>query len=135
MRWGPAQSGRVGMCPHDDRLLCHAFQRDDGQMLAAFVEIHHELQSGARLALDLRWRRGARRILWPVWPWLESRPATGGWDTPVSFVETHDFVRKPEESPCPGHGHHEFANAETYFLVGDALGKAMKRLLGAASDK
>jgi hypothetical protein len=47
----------------------------------------------------------------------------------AAFVETHDFVRKPEDSPCPGHGHHEFANAETYFLVGDAFGKAMKKLL------
>ena len=25
----------------------------------------------------------------------------------VRFVETHDFVRRPEDSPCPGHGHHE----------------------------
>ncbi len=47
----------------------------------------------------------------------------------VLFVETHDFVRKPEESPCPGHGHHEFANAETYFLVGNALGEGMKQLI------
>jgi len=53
----------------------------------------------------------------------------------VAFVETHDFVRKPEDSPCPGHGHHEFANAETYLLVGDALGKAMKKLLDAAPGK
>ena len=45
------------------------------------------------------------------------------------FVETHDFVRPPKESPNPGHGHHEFGNAETYFLVGDALGKGMIRLL------
>jgi hypothetical protein len=50
----------------------------------------------------------------------------------VLFVETHDFVRKPEESPCPGHGHHEFANAETYFLVGDALGEGMLKLLQRA---
>jgi hypothetical protein len=49
----------------------------------------------------------------------------------VVFVETHDFVRKPEESPNPGHGHHEFGNAETYFLVGDALGKGMLSLLGS----
>lgn len=47
----------------------------------------------------------------------------------VIFVETHDFVRKPEESPNPTHGHHEFGNAETYFLVGDALGKGMMQLL------
>ncbi len=47
----------------------------------------------------------------------------------VLFVETHDFVRDPANSPNPGHGHHEFGNAETYFLVGDALGKGMMRLL------
>lgn len=48
------------------------------------------------------------------------------------FVPTHDFVRKPGDSPNPGHGHHEFGNAETYFLVGDALGQAMKKLLSKA---
>jgi hypothetical protein len=47
----------------------------------------------------------------------------------VCFVETHDFVRKPEDSPNPGHGHHEFGNAETYFLVGEALGKGMVKLM------
>ena len=47
----------------------------------------------------------------------------------VQLVETGDFVRKPEDSPHPGHGHHEFGNAETYFLVGDALGKGMLKLL------
>jgi hypothetical protein len=75
-------------------------------------------------------------------PWVE---APGEWKTlretqakaakrpefegNVIFVETHDFVRKPEDSPNPTHGHHEFGNAETYFLVGDALGKGMKKLL------
>ena len=78
-------------------------------------------------------------------PWVE---APGEWATlrkaqaaaasrpefegSVLFVETHDFVRKPEDSPNPGHGHHEFGNAETYFLVGDALGKGMKKLLTPA---
>ncbi len=47
----------------------------------------------------------------------------------VLFVPTHDFVRKPEDSPNPGHGHHEFGNAETYLLVGEALGKGMVKLL------
>jgi hypothetical protein len=47
----------------------------------------------------------------------------------VGCVETGDFVRKPEDSPHPGHGHHEFGNAETYFLVGDALGKGMLKVL------
>ena len=47
----------------------------------------------------------------------------------VIFVPTRTFVRKPEESPNPSHGHHEFGNAETYFLVGDAMGKGMLKLL------
>jgi hypothetical protein len=47
----------------------------------------------------------------------------------VLFVETRDFVRPAKESPNPTHGHHEFGNAETYFLVGDALGKGMIKLL------
>lgn len=51
------------------------------------------------------------------------------FDGNVLFVATHDFVRKPEESPNPGHGHHEFGNAETYLLVGEALGKSMVKLL------
>lgn len=47
----------------------------------------------------------------------------------VALVETMNFARKPEDSPNPGHVHHESANAETYFLVGDALGKSMIKLL------
>ena len=47
----------------------------------------------------------------------------------VRFAATRDFVRKAEDSPNPGHGHHEFGNAETYFLIGDALGKTMVSLL------
>jgi hypothetical protein len=46
----------------------------------------------------------------------------------VTFVSTRDFVRKPEESPNPTHGHHEFGNAETYLLVGEALAQAMLKL-------
>jgi hypothetical protein len=53
----------------------------------------------------------------------------------VAFVSTREFVRKPEDSPNPGHGHHEFGNAETYFLVGDALGKAMVQLLDQGPGK
>jgi hypothetical protein len=47
----------------------------------------------------------------------------------VKLVETIDFVRKPEDSPHPGHVHHEFGNAETYYLVGDAMGKAMLEII------
>lgn len=53
----------------------------------------------------------------------------------VAFVPTRQFVRKAEDSPNPGHGHHEFGNAETYFLVGDALGKAMVSLLEKPDKK
>jgi hypothetical protein len=75
-------------------------------------------------------------------PWVD---APGEWNTlrlaqaaaakrpefakTVAFVPTRQFVRKAEDSPNTGHGHHEFGNAETYFLVGDALGKAMLELL------
>lgn len=45
----------------------------------------------------------------------------------VKFVETHDFVRTEQESPT-GEGYHEFKNGETYFLLGDAFGKAMLAL-------
>src|SRR5204863_7961324 len=53
----------------------------------------------------------------------------------VLFVETHDFVRKPADSPNPTHGHHEFGNAETYVLVGEALGQGMKKLLSPPPAK
>jgi hypothetical protein len=54
-----------------------------------------------------------------------SRPELGGR---VRFVATRDFVRPAEDSPNPGHGHHEFGNAETYLRVGQALGEAMVEL-------
>lgn len=98
------------------------------------------------LIQDVRRDLGAPRL--PVvigeltGPWVK---AEGGWEGVrraqeaaakhpelgghVLFVPTHDFVRKPEASPNPTHGHHEFGNAETYFLVGDALGKGMAELL------
>ena len=46
----------------------------------------------------------------------------------VRFAATRDFVRKAEDSPNPTHGHHEFGNAETYCLTGQALGRAMVEL-------
>jgi len=51
------------------------------------------------------------------------------------FVVTHDFARPAEESPNPGHGHHWFGNAESYFLIGNALGEGMKKLLGPGSGR
>ena len=43
----------------------------------------------------------------------------------AGFVPTADFARPAELSPNKGHGHHWFGNAESYFLIGDALGKAI----------
>ena len=45
------------------------------------------------------------------------------------FVVTHPHARPAELSPNRSHGHHWFGNAESYFLVGDALGNAMLELL------
>lgn len=44
----------------------------------------------------------------------------------VTCVETRDFFRPPEESPS-NQGYHWNGNAETYFLIGDAMGEAMKK--------
>jgi hypothetical protein len=105
-------------------------------------------QNLANLIHDVRKDLNAPRLPFVIGeltgPWVQ---APGEWATlrkaqaaaaarlefqgTVLFVETHDFVRKPEDSPNPGHGHHEFGNAETYFLVGDALAKGMKTLLKA----
>jgi hypothetical protein len=45
------------------------------------------------------------------------------------FVKTAEFARPKELSPNTGHGHHWYGNAESYFLIGDALGKAMTGLI------
>jgi alpha-L-fucosidase len=51
----------------------------------------------------------------------------------VAFVPTHDLGVPKEESPGPWEPHHEFRSAETYYLVGEALGKAMKTLLAGGA--
>jgi hypothetical protein len=51
----------------------------------------------------------------------------------VLFVETHDFVRDEKQSPS-NETYHEYKNGETYFLVGDALGRGMLTLMGAPSE-
>ena len=45
------------------------------------------------------------------------------------FVETSQFARPKELSPNVTHGHHWYGNAESYFLIGDALADGMKKLL------
>jgi len=49
-------------------------------------------------------------------------------------VETRDFFRPPDESPS-GQGYHWNRNAETHFLIGDAMGKAMLKLMKARLAK
>jgi len=53
----------------------------------------------------------------------------------VVFVKTAEFARPAKESPNVGHGHHWFGNAESYFLIGKALGEAMEKLLPARGGK
>ena len=46
----------------------------------------------------------------------------------VASVETRDFFRPPENSPSR-QGYHWNSNAETYFLIGAAMARAMLKLL------
>jgi len=74
---------------------------------------------------------GPWRTAPPEWERLRSAQRAAAEDPatrPAIFVPTRDFVRAPEDSPNPGHGHHEFGNAETLLLVGEALGKAALRI-------
>jgi alpha-galactosidase len=43
-------------------------------------------------------------------------------------VETRDFFRPAEESPSR-QGYHWNGNAETYYLIGEGMGKAMVELI------
>ena len=52
------------------------------------------------------------------------------FDGNVAFVGTRAFWRPTEESPS-GQGYHWNTNAETYWLIGEAMGEAMKKLTGA----
>ncbi|MDA1015758.1 MAG: sialate O-acetylesterase [Planctomycetota bacterium] len=46
----------------------------------------------------------------------------------VAFVGTKDFYRPKEQSPS-GQAYHWNGNAETYYLIGDGMGRAMLKLL------
>ncbi len=48
----------------------------------------------------------------------------------VAFVGTREFWREKEVSPN-GQGYHWNSNAETYYLIGEAMGNAMKKLCAA----
>jgi len=47
----------------------------------------------------------------------------------VAFVSTRKFWRTQEQSPS-GQGYHWNTNAETYYLIGDAMGHALLKLTG-----
>ena len=48
----------------------------------------------------------------------------------VAFVGTKDFFRPKDQSPN-GQAYHWNSNAETHYLIGDGMGKAMLNLLNA----
>jgi hypothetical protein len=51
----------------------------------------------------------------------------------VASVDTRDFWREVEESPR-GQDYHYNRNPETYLLVGEAMGRAMVRMLGGEAE-
>jgi len=51
----------------------------------------------------------------------------------VASVDTRDFWREIDESPV-SQDYHYNRNAETYLLVGDALGRAMVKVLGGKAE-
>jgi len=51
----------------------------------------------------------------------------------VAFVGTKAFWRPQEQSPS-GQGYHWNTNAETYYLIGEAMGRAMLQLLAAPAQ-
>ena len=52
----------------------------------------------------------------------------------VAFVGTKAFWRPKESSPT-SQGYHWNTNAETYYLIGEAMGRAMLKLDKAATSK
>jgi alpha-galactosidase len=51
----------------------------------------------------------------------------------VAFVGTRAFWRPQDQSPN-AQGYHWNSNAETYYLIGEAMGEAMKRLVAVRAD-
>jgi len=47
----------------------------------------------------------------------------------AAFVITHNFSREPKQSPNVNHGHHWCGNSESYFLIGNALGKGIIKVI------
>ena len=49
----------------------------------------------------------------------------------VHCIDTRDFYRPEDEPPGRGDIEHWFSNAESYFLIGDTMGREMVKLLKA----
>ncbi len=99
----------------------------------------------AHLAADLRRELGDAALPFVV-------GETGNWDGadfrdaqregcekaaaagPAAFVPTRQFLRKPEECPNTGHGHHWYGSGGSYLQAGDAMGLAMRALVVARAD-
>jgi hypothetical protein len=59
----------------------------------------------------------------------DRRPAGLPEADPPGGTGTREFYRPPEKSPS-SQGYHWNNNAETYYLIGTAMGEAMKKLCG-----
>ena len=64
-----------------------------------------------------------------LWEAQEAATQSADFAGAARYVPTRTFLRRPEDSPNQGHGHHWFGNAERYLRVGDAMGAAMVKLL------
>ena len=61
--------------------------------------------------------------------WVQPAQAAGAQSVDsVQCIDTPDFYRPENESPGRGDIEHWYSNAESYFLIGGAMGKAMKQL-------
>ena len=72
-----------------------------------------------------------------LWTAQEKATKWSGFAGRARYVPTRSFLRKPEDSPNTGHGHHWFGNAESYLRIGKALGQAMIEVIdeGGTTDK
>ena len=63
-----------------------------------------------------------------LWAAQKAVPLRREFRNQARYVPTRAHLRKPEDSPNQGHGHHWFGNAESYLLIGDGMGRAMVAL-------
>jgi hypothetical protein len=63
-----------------------------------------------------------------LWAAQEAATLRPEFEGQACYVPTRDHLRKPEDSPNKGHGHHWFGNAESYLRAGKGMGVAMVEL-------